>query len=240
MTKYNPGKAREELLIPLEERVIEYAERNHGKGNEVAERLKGDYRKQGIELGPLEILDEVCGDKDSLEEKAMVPYETKPSKLKVGAKTTANLVRKVVSYPLLGVLPGKSQNKIANWLGDNARGYTNSSLPIDVAAWSYLTYSLFPDNLDTIPSRALALVALISGIAGFVSTKGRLGDNNPGAGAGYEPKQYGSPFITAPLYATLYALKALAFVGNKIKENVKENYKLFWEKETKLLEQKKE
>ncbi|MEK6863556.1 MAG: hypothetical protein AABW53_02565 [Nanoarchaeota archaeon] len=59
---------------------------------------------------------------------AVVEYQPKPSMLKVAAKGTANLARKMHLhqwyYPLVGALPGKYQKEFAKRHGDDCFNYT--------------------------------------------------------------------------------------------------------------------
>ena len=125
MAKYNPDEARKILEGSLEQRVIAYAELKYGKGKEVAAQLsKGNYRENSED--PILTLDKVCGPEivdaefESIDDK-VADYQPKPSKLKVAAKGTLNLAKKMHLhqwyYPLVGALPGKYQEKIAKKLG---------------------------------------------------------------------------------------------------------------------------
>ncbi len=140
-SNYDPKEARKLLEGDLEQRVIAYAEMKHGKGKEVAAEFKTDNYRERPNRYPFDVLDSVCGKPEVLEAEVVgsiddVVKEPKPSMLKVAAKGTLNLVNKTCwYYPLVGMLPGKYQERIAKKFGDNPNYYTlSNSIPTMVGA----------------------------------------------------------------------------------------------------------
>ena len=140
MTKYNPNEARKILEGSLEQRVIAYAELKYGKGKDVAAKLsKGITIYRERHEDPLQTLDRVCGKPEIIDAEFesiddVVEYQSKPSMLKVAAKGTLNLAKKAHLnhwyYPLVGALPAKYQEKIAERLGERTLYIIRSLMPL--------------------------------------------------------------------------------------------------------------
>ncbi len=245
--KYDPKEAREEIYMPLEKRIINYAGK-FGKSEEVAKRLaNADYRTNAKDMAkdPVSILDEVCEEiePESLEgkvteEKAMVKYEERSAYADavLGAKDlaaivsegTVNLLKKSrIYYPFLGALPGKYQEKIAEKLGENPLHYTYSNMVLETA---------------------IGLIGLIAGAfynyAGIVIVteflmaeeifrKIMVGLDGPGENS---KKPVGSTLLMLPYlsyYFTLYAIRGISAAGKvvtKCRDTTKESYSSAYEK----------
>ncbi|MBU0469893.1 MAG: hypothetical protein KKA62_00735 [Nanoarchaeota archaeon] len=127
------------------------------KGEQVKvefERLEGQpiYRRSAEELTA--VVEKICGQEveevyspkaDGLDHVVTQNYE--PSTLKVALKGTANLINKTRwYYPLVGMLPGKYQEKIAEKLGDNPIHYTGANIVAEMIGVSAAT-SLYSGSI---------------------------------------------------------------------------------------------
>ncbi|MEK6863557.1 MAG: hypothetical protein AABW53_02570 [Nanoarchaeota archaeon] len=237
MAEYNPDEARKILEGSLEKRIIAYADLKCGKGAEVAAELrKGNYR-ENYDEDPIQTLDKVCGKPEIIDAEfesidAVVEYQPKPSALKVAAKGTLNLARKMHFhqwyYPFVGALPAKYQHKIAARFRDNAASYTVANGSLDLLMGiSGVVYSLiaFSGNYQPNIIPVICLGSIAYAVNGFC----RLAD-------GIKSRDVlGSPSATIPFYLTLGAILA----GKKIRESVKDSYSSAYQDERKRIEVQK-
>lgn len=105
-------------------------------GSEKSEQVLAEFEK--LERQPIyrrnardltEVVERICYSPEVLEAEVVGSIDTvaesKPSRLKVVVKGTVNLINKTCwYYPLVGALPAKYQEKIAEKLGDKASYYT--------------------------------------------------------------------------------------------------------------------
>ncbi len=210
--EYDPKEARKEIFKPLEERVIDYASK-FNKASEVAQKLKHDYRTNAKD--PLSVLDEVCGEQP-VEEKAIVKskrpaYRTIADVVAVAGVGTLELIHKTRwYYPLLGALPGKYQEKIADKRKEKAVYYIISSAILESAALGVTGCLLFGPV-------ALLPVLLYSGI---------INGGRSLATATEIDLNWGSLFVTLPYYLALGAILGITAAGKAIKNS----YTSAWEK----------
>lgn len=164
-TGYNSEEAREILDGSLEKRIVAYARIKHGKGEEVAAELSnGNYREGHKD--PFEVLEKVCNPSEAESIDDTVNNNYSPSAFKVALKGTANLINKTRwYYPLVGMLPGKYQEKIAERLGDNPFHYTVSSCVLEGIVAGVAT-TLLRYNLDKGIGEAIAAGGVVTILGG--------------------------------------------------------------------------
>lgn len=231
LAKYDPNEARRILEGSLEQRVIAYAELKYGKGKEIAAELcHEDYRKAYKD--PIQTLDKICGKLEIVDAEFqsiddVVKHQPKPSKLKVAAKGTLNLVKKTHIqhwyYPFVGMLPAKYQQKIAEKLGDNPLAYTLSNIiaEIPIMAGTGMYLGGVPGTI--LGASVAGVISLIR--AGWLSEADSI----------IEGKKIFFPncswIIGLPFYATLYSLlaveaayKGIKSAGAAVKNGVIDSY----------------
>ena len=159
---------------------------------------------------------------------AVKSYESKPSMLKVAAKGTLNLVNKMGwYYPLVGALPGRYQEKIAEKLRDNPENYTAANMAVELIGASMLGYY----------TRGTVGAALAFGAVSFFHSCFRMLPNI----ITNEPSNFSpvAPIYTAlPMYAVLGSILAIKAVP-KIEVNLKKTVKEAYSSAYKELEQKR-
>lgn len=232
MAEYNPDEARKVLEGSLEQRIIAYADLKCGKGAEVAAELrKGNYRENHED--PIQTLDKVCGKPEIIDAEfesidGVVEYQPKPSMLKVALKGTGNLINKTRwYYPLVGALPGKYQQKIAQRRGENdARKYTIANGGLEAIA----SVSGFIATLITFTGTGYSSVILpvslgLGSFVYFLYSVARIIDKETD----------GSPLTTIPFYLTLGTILA----GKKVVGAVKDSYYSVYQNEEKRIEAEK-
>ena len=137
--------------------------------SEFAKLAKPNYRTNAESL--IGIVERVCGDTGLTAsksiDKVVENYSEKPSKLKVAVNGTANLVNKTCwYYPLVGALPGKYQEKIAERLGDDPRMYTATNVLLEAAVAAYIVGSNQDSPITSLATGAITFV--MSGIFGLI------------------------------------------------------------------------
>lgn len=213
-SNYDPAKARKLLDGTLEQRIINYAEINYGRGKEIAAELsKGNYRERGKD--PFDVLDTICGHEEGEywgeETPKSIDEVVKPSMLKVAAKGTLNLVNKTRwYYPILGALPGKYQEKIAEKFGDNQKHYTLSNMAVELVGSAALGYLAFGHLAY---SAFFAIYSLMHSLIRDI------------ARTTYKERAAGSVLCTLPFYATLYSILAVKAVKDAVIDSYSSVYK---------------
>jgi len=238
--KYNPKEARQLLEGSLEQRVVNYAEIKHGKGEEVkAELSRGNYRENHED--PLNVLDRICGESKIVDAEftesidgVVENYQAKPSMLKVAGSTAKDLVNKSCwYYPLVGVLPGKAQTWVAEKLNDDPVSYTKANMAAETILTPFVAgYIAFQYSQNPMVAFVTSMFAtLLSPIFNY-GIRRDLTKEDPDA---YSSEKYknpvGSALLCVPLYLTA-AVIAAPFAGlyygykglGKVKDAVKDSW----------------
>lgn len=219
MTDYDSDKDLARILIEGTKAV--YGKQRAVQVKTEFENLKKpNYRKNSEDL--MMIVDKICRETEVQEAKVQeakvvdsiddaVEYTAKPSMLKVAARGTLNLVNKTCwYYPLLGMLPGKIQENLAEKYGDKAKYYTISNMAVELFSASMIGYSI-----------ANGQGAFTFGLFSFLHSSLRiLGGLTKTTGVElFNPT---APIYTAlPMYATLYSFLAIKAVPTAVPKVIK-------------------
>ena len=211
-TGYNSEEAHEILDGSLEKRIVAYARIKHGKGEEVAAELSNENYRENYK-DPFEVLDRVCNPSEVKSIDNVVDQDYQPSAFKVALKGTAHLINKTRwYYPLVGMLPGKYQEKIAEKLGDNPLHYTVSNCVLEGivvgVATIILTQYMGGGIVQSIGFGSLAVFG-----CGFYNISIRRGaiDN-------YD-RPVGSLLAGLLYYAALYSIAAVKAIAKSVKDS---------------------
>ncbi|MEK6904893.1 MAG: hypothetical protein AABX24_00680 [Nanoarchaeota archaeon] len=214
-TGYNPKEAHEILDGSLEKRIVAYARIKHGKGEEVAAELSnGNYRE--VHKDSFDVLERVCNPSEAESIDNVVNHNYQPSALKVALKGTANLINKTCwYYPLVGMLPGKYQEKIAEKLGDNPLHYIYSNSVLEGIVAGVAAAVLVRPYLDldktVIGTITVGSLIALSWGASNLMVRCVL------AAKGESP--VGSPLVCLPYYAALYSIAAVKVISKGVKDS---------------------
>ncbi len=255
MTDYDSDKDLARILIEGTKAV--YGEQRAVQVKSEFNNLeKPNYRKNSEDL--MMIVDRICRETEVQEAEVQdakvvdsiddaVKYAAKPSMLKVAARGTLNLVNKTCwYYPFLGILPGKTQEKLAEKYGDEAKHYTVSNMAVELVSASMIGYSIGNGSGAFAFGLFSFLHSLLRTLAGLsLTTKTGVELLNPAA-----------PIYTAlPMYATLCSFlaikavptavpkaiksisEAMASAGVKLKGAVEDSYLSAYKKEQQALSQ---
>ncbi len=255
MSDYNNNKDLARILVEGT-KVVYGPEKANQVQTEIETMERSNYRKNAEDLTAVinrifrepEITTPTVPEAEAIDsiDEVVESYGQKPSMLKVAARGTLNLVNKTCwYYPFLGVLPGKTQEKLAEKYGDETRHYTVSNMAVELVSASIIGYSIGNGQ----GAFTLGLFSLLHSafrtLVGVGSTEKTDYFFNPVA-----------PIYTAlPMYATLYSFlaikavptvvpkviksipKSMRSVGVKLKDAVEDSYLSAYKKEQQALSQ---
>ena len=200
MTEYNKNKDLAHILI--EGTKVVYGKERSAKLQSEFERQQRlpVYRGKSEEL--TEIVDRVCGPEiidaqyHSIDD--AVELRPKPSMVKVALKTTKDLINKTCwYYPLLGALPSKYQDRIAEKFRDNPG--------------NYFIANLFGDMITTTGLGAYYF-GIGGGFLGFMASC-IISTARTAIAKEKNIKGIGGPTLLLPLYATVYPVLAISKIA---------------------------